>query len=415
MTTVTAMGVPGPLAGIRVVDFSAVVSGPFATMWLADQGADVVKIEMGPDGDITRGRAEPNHHRMAGLFVNCNRGKRGICVDVATPEGRAIVLELCAGADVFFQNWRPGIVEKLGLAYDDVKAVRPDIIYVSISGYGPDGPYAQRRVYDPIIQGLTGHVAIQVNPDIPIPDLHRTIVTDKATALTAAQATCAALFARERGAGGQHLQIPMLDVGAAFVFPDGYQRAGLLDDTWAPKSRTLAETYRLVATQDGHLTYYVANDKEIFGLFRALGHPEWSVDPRFDSATHRLANFEALGALIESGFAVMTTVDALEALEREQVAFGPVLSLDEVPNDVQIIHNQAMRVRKHPDLGRVREARQPVRFSGTPADVPGPLAPRLGEHTREVLYELGQSEEQIADLFDRGIAFTRPAQLGTPA
>lgn len=375
------MPVPGPLAGVRIVDFSAVVSGPFSTMWLADQGADVIKIEMGPDGDITRGRAEPNHHRMAGLYVNCNRGKRGICLDVATAEGRAIVLELCASADVFYQNWRPGIVEKLGLGYDDVRAVRPDIIYVSISGYGPTGPYSQRRVYDPIIQGLTGHVAIQVNPDIPIPDLHRTIVTDKATALTAAQATCAALFARERGAGGQHLQVPMIDVGAAFVFPDGYQRAALLDDSWAPTTRTLAETYRLVATSDGHLTYFVANDKEIFGLFRALGHPEWTADARFDSASHRLANFDALGALIESGFADLTTAEAIEVLEREQVAFGPVLSLDEVPNDAQIKHNNAMRVREHPDLGRVREARQPVRFSSTPADEPGAIAPRLGSTT----------------------------------
>jgi crotonobetainyl-CoA:carnitine CoA-transferase CaiB-like acyl-CoA transferase len=401
------MHVPGPLAGVRIVDFSAVVSGPLATMWLADQGADVVKIETGPDGDITRGRQEPDHHRLNGLFVNCNRGKRSICVDATSIEGLAIILELCAQADVFVQNWRPGVVEKLGLGYDAVRAVRPDIIYVSISGYGPDGPYAQRRVYDPIIQGLTGHVAIQVNPEIPIPDLHRTIVTDKATALTASQGVCAALFARERGAGGQHLVIPMIDVGASFVFPDGFQRAALLDDEWSPKLPTLAEVYRLVATSDGHLTYYCANDKEIFGLFRALGHEEWCADDRFSSASARTKNRETLGALISEAFNTMTTAEAIVALEQHEVAFGPVLSLDEVPENVQIIHNETMRVREHAVLGRVREVRQPIRYSGTPADVACNIAPSLGQHTREVLAELGRTPNQIEALYDAGVAFTR--------
>jgi crotonobetainyl-CoA:carnitine CoA-transferase CaiB-like acyl-CoA transferase len=401
------MHVPGPLAGVCIVDFSAVVSGPLAAMWLADQGADVIKIETGPDGDITRGRQEPDHHRLNGLFLNCNRGKRSLCIDASTPEGVGVVMELVALADVFIQNWRPGVVERLGLGYDAVRAVKPDIIYVSISGYGPDGPYSQRRVYDPIIQGLTGHVAIQVNPDIPIPDLHRTIVTDKATALTASQGVCAALFARERGAGGQHLIVPMIDVGVSFVFPDGFQRAALLDDAWAPKLPTLAEVYRLVATSDGHLTYYCANDKEIFGLFRALGHPEWCSDERFSSAWARTENLEILGALIAEGFNALSTAEAIVALEQHEVAFGPVLSLDEVPENVQIIHNESMRVREHEVLGRVREARQPIRYSATPADVPASFAPSLGQHTREVLAELGRTPAEIDALFERGIAFTR--------
>lgn len=376
-------------------------------MWLADQGADVVKIESGPDGDITRGRQEPNHHRLNGLFVNCNRGKRSLCIDVTTDDGLAAVLELCAQADVFIQNWRPGVVEKLGLSYDAVRAVRPDIIYVSISGYGPDGPYSQRRVYDPIIQGLTGHVAIQVNPDIPIPDLHRTIVTDKATALTAAQGICAALFARERGAGGQHLIVPMIDVGASFVFPDGFQRAALLDDDWAPRLPTLAETYRLVATADGHLTYYCANDREIFGLFRALGHEEWCTDERFSSPSTRARNLETLGALISEAFTALTTEEAILALEANEVAFGPVLTLDEVPVNEQILHNQTMQVREHELLGRVREVRPPIRYSATPTGEVGALAPTLGEHSQEIMAELGRTDAEIASLYDAGVLFTR--------
>jgi crotonobetainyl-CoA:carnitine CoA-transferase CaiB-like acyl-CoA transferase len=378
-------------------------------MWLADQGADVVKIESGPDGDITRGRQEPNHHRLNGLFVNCNRGKRSLCIDVTTDEGLAIVLELCAGADVFIQNWRPGVADRLGLGYEAVKAVRPDIIYVSISGYGPDGPYAQRRVYDPIIQGLTGHVAVQVNPEIPIPDLHRTIVTDKATALTAAQGICAALFARERGSGGQHLQVPMLDVGASFVFPDGFQRAALLDDQWAPRLPTLAETYRLVATSDGHLTYYCANDREIFGLFRALGHEEWCTDERFSSSWARSQNLEMLGALISEAFTTMTTQEAIVALEAHEVAFGPILGLDAVPRNEQVVHNETMRIREHELLGRIREVRQPIRYSATPTTTPGAIAPTLGQHGREILAEMGRTSDEVTGLYDRGVLFTRDA------
>ena len=192
----------GPLEGVRVVDFSAVVSGPLATMWLADQGADVVKVETLDMGDIIRmSWSYPELAGLAGLFVNNNRGKRCISLDVTSDEGREIVLDLCRRADVFVQNWRPGVVERLGLGYDDVAAVRPDIVYVSVSGYGPDGPYAQRRVYDPVIQGLTGHAAVQVNPELPFPDLVRTVVVDKATALICAQAVTAALFRVSVAAG----------------------------------------------------------------------------------------------------------------------------------------------------------------------------------------------------------------------
>ena len=392
----------GPLTGVKVVDFSAVVSGPFAAMWLADQGADVVKVENLKSPDITRGPGSPDLKGLAGLFVNCNRGKRGLSVDVTHREGRDLVLALCRQADVFVQNWRPGVVERLGLSYDDVAAINPSIVYVSISGYGPDGPYANRRVYDPIIQGLTGHVAVQVNPEIPFPDLVRTIVCDKATALTAAQSICAALFARERGAGGQHIVIPMLDVGLSFFFPDGFMAKALLDDAEADERLTLAKVYSLQRTADGHVTLYCASEKEYSALFRALGHPEWTDDPRFAADADRRANFAELSTLIVDAFASWNTAELVPRLEAEEVPFGPILGLDELQHDVQILHNNALGVRVHPVAGRVLEPRPPVRFGTIPA-APGRLAPQVGEHNDELLAELGHSPADIARLRESGV------------
>ena len=393
----------GPLVGVKVIDFSAVVSGPFAAMWLADQGAEVIKVESPGLGDVTRGMANgPYHHGMSGLYVNCNRGKKALCIDVTVAAGRQVVLDLCKDADVFIQNWRPGVVDRLGLGYDDVRAVNPQIIYVSISGYGPDGPYAQRRVYDPIIQGLSGHVAVQVNPEIPFPDLVRTIVCDKATSLATAQSVCAALFARDRGSGGQHLIVPMLDAAIAFFFPDGYMSAGLLDNETSQRSPTLAQVYRLQRTADGSLTYFCATDQEFYGLYRALGHPEWVEDERYASARQRVLNLEDLGAALAEAFETWATDDLVARLEAEQVPFGRVLSLQDLPDNPQIQHNESVRVRSHPAVGRILEARHPVRFSVTQPDVT-PLAPTMGEHNDELLAELGRSPEQIAALRSAGV------------
>lgn len=388
----------GPLEGVRVVDFSAVVSGPLAAMWLADQGADVVKVEAPGSGDIVRyAQYYPELGGLCGLFVNNNRGKRCLSVDVATDAGRDVVLDLCRRADVFVQNWRPGVVEQLGLGYEDVASVRPDIVYLSISGYGPDGPYAQRRVYDPVIQGLTGHVAVQVNPEIPFPDLVRTIVCDKATALMAAQAVTAALFARERGAGGQHLTLPMLDAGLSFFFPDGYMNKALLDDPKAELRRKLSTVYSISRTADGHVIYFVAGLEQSHALCRALGHPEWAEDERFSTPMQLIGNLAAFGQLIVDAFESWPTAEIVRRLEAEDVAFAPVLSLDEVPLDPQVVHNGTLRIREHPDIGRILEAKHPVRFSATPT-TETPLAPGLGQHTEEVLRELGRDDAAIAAL-----------------
>jgi len=385
----------GPLEGVRVVEVAGVVSVPLATMVLADQGAEVVKIEPPGTGDILR-HAPFSSGGLSAMFAGCNRGKRSVALDLAHPEGRAAALALVAGADVFVENHRPGVLARLGLGEADLRAVRPDLIHVSVTGFGPDGPYSNIRVYDPIIQGLTGHIAVQVNPDIPFPDLVRTIVCDKASALTAAQAISAALFARERGAGGQHLEIPMLDAALAFFWPDGMMGKTFLSEQAVP-GWTLAQVYRLTETADGHIVYFTAGDAEMVDLLIALGREDLSTDPMYCQLEVRVANFEKVGAVLADEFRKWKTADLLERLRAHGVASGPVLSLDEVFEDRQVLHNETVRVRRHPTAGPMREPRPPVRFSATQADET-PLAPLLGEHTDEVLTELGYDTTRITEL-----------------
>jgi len=388
----------GPLDGIKILDASAIVSGPLATMLLADQGADVIKLEPTDVGDTLR-LSPFARGGMTSFYANCNRNKRAIAVNLASEDGLAIALKLVAESDVFVQNWRPGAADRLGLGEEALRRINPDLIYCSISGYGPDGPYSQRRVYDPIIQGLTGHTAVQVNPEVPIPDLVRNIVADKSSAYTAAQAITAALFARERGAGGQHIDIPMIDASLAFFWPDG-----MLAHTFAgddkPSGLTLYQVYKLSQTSDGHLIYFAATDKEMHGLFRALGHPEWTEDPRFGVAASRsdMDNAIALGEKIAEAMLGETTEALLARMLAEDVPVGPVLNLDEVFNDPQVEHNNAILEFDHPTAGRYHQARPAARFAKTAQEPKRRLPPLHGEHTEEVLRELGYSAADLQRL-----------------
>jgi crotonobetainyl-CoA:carnitine CoA-transferase CaiB-like acyl-CoA transferase len=388
----------GPLDGIKILDVSAIVSGPLATMLLADQGADVIKLEPTDVGDTLR-LSPFARGGMTSFYANCNRNKRAIAVNLASEDGLAIALKLVAESDVFVQNWRPGAADRLGLGDEALRRINPDLIYCSISGYGPDGPYSQRRVYDPIIQGLSGHTAVQVNPEVPIPDLVRNIVADKSSAYTAAQAITAALFARERGAGGQHIDVPMIDASLAFFWPDG-----MLAHTFAgddkPSGLALYEVYKLSQTSDGHLIYFAATDKEMHGLFRALGHPEWAEDPRFGVAASRsnIDNAVALGEKIAEAMLGQTTDALLARMLEEDVPVGPVLNLDEVFNDPQVKHNNAILEFDHPTAGRYHQARPAARFAKTAQEPKRRMPPLHGEHTEEVLRELGYAEAELERL-----------------
>ena len=388
---------PGPLHGYRIIDLSQIVSGPMATMLLSDQGADVVKVEPVDGQDVLR-RPTFSRGGLSAFFLNNNRGKRSLAVDLNRPEGRQVILDLAATADVFVQNFRPGVCDRMGIGYEDLRAVNPDLVYVSISGFGPTGPYADRPILDPVIQGLTGMVAYQVNPEIPFPDLVRNIVSDKSTALTVAQAVTAALLARERGAGGQHVEVPMIDATLFFFWSDAMVDLTMVGDGVTP-GLTLAEVYRLTECLDGKLVYFAASTAHIHGVSTAVGHPEWCEDPRWclEGFTEDPQNLLDYGKMTVDAFASMSVADALAGLADGDVPSGPILEKAEVLDDPQVRHNESIVTWEHPEAGTIRQARPGARFSGTPAEM-RLHASAKGFDTDEILAGIGRNAEEIQAL-----------------
>jgi len=377
----------GPLHGVKILDLSVMISGPLSAMILGDQGAEVIKVESPGLGDLMRflGSSKAG---MTGIFIGNNRGKRSLVVDIKRPEGLDIIRRLIADADVLIQNFRPGAMERLGLAYDDVRDINPALIYVSISGFGADGPKSNRRVYDNVIQASSGLASVQVDATTGQPALFRTLICDKVTALTAAQAITAALFARERGtAGGQHITLAMLDAAVAFVWPDSAMDATLLDDD-VKRTNTIGAAY--VATQfaDGYAAVSAVSDSEFAGYFRAVGHPELVDDDRFATMASRMGNLKVLGPMLKQFCLETPLADFLRRAEEFDVPAAAIISIAELPDDPQILHNEVFVVHEHPVAGRIREPRPAARFGATAAFVGSP-APTYGEHSNEIVAELG--------------------------
>jgi crotonobetainyl-CoA:carnitine CoA-transferase CaiB-like acyl-CoA transferase len=256
-------------------------------------------------------------------------------------------------------------------------------------------------VYDPVIQALTGSIAVQVSPKTGERDLVRHVICDKASAYTAAQAITAALFARARGAGGQHVRVAMLDASLAFFWPDGMMAHTMVGDGVRP-GPTLYELYRLTETADGHLIYFAVSDAEFHGLFRALGEPGWCDDPRFRDLPSRMAHASVLEGMIRDAFRRWRTDEVLARMAAESLPAAPVLSLEQVIADPQVRHNETLLEREHPTAGVLRQPRPPARFDRTPAEA-GRLAPLLGEHTDEILAELGLPEPERHALRAQGV------------
>jgi len=394
---------PGPMDGYKIVDFSQVVSGPFATMLLADQGADVTKVEplYGP-GDVTRLLAYAKGG-MSAFYLNNNRGKRSLGMNLSSDEGRQIALDLCRDADVVVQNFRPGAMTRLGLDYDAIKAINPNVVYCTISGFGPTGPYSDRPVLDPVIQGLTGVISRQLNPQVPFPDLVRNLYADKSSAMTAAQAITAALLVRERTGEGQHVEVPMLDATMYFFWPDGMMDQTVIDEDASP-GFLLSSVYSLTDCADGKIVYFVTSDPMRQALYDALGHPEWKEDERFATmmAIANPENFQTLGVLLAEAFAALTVEQALEALIANDVPAGPILTAEEAIDDPQLQHNETLQVWQHPQAGSVRQPRPAARFEKTPASIAATASLR-GADNDAILSELGRSADDIAALRESGI------------
>ncbi|MEZ5549403.1 MAG: CoA transferase [Pseudomonadales bacterium] len=384
----------GPLNGIRVVDLTSMISGPVATMMLADQGADVIKVEP-PSGDLVRYMG-PNREGLSSGFISANRSKRSLVVDLKTSAGMAVVKKLIATADVFVQNFRPGAIERMGLGEGVVRGLREDIVYVSISGFGETGPYAHKRVYDPVIQALSGLADIQKDGETGRPKMVRTIIPDKTTALAAAQAITAALFARERGAGGQHVKLAMLDAMVAYLWPEGMSGFTFVGTEVKAARAQLAQDL-IFQTLDGYITAGAVSDAEWQGMCRALEQPEWLEDARFRTANDRIINVRERLAMTGEVLATRSSAEWLDRLDAEGVPCGPVLQRHEVFVQEQIRINGTVSEYDHPVAGRIRQPRPAAQFDKTPASMTR-HAPTLGEHTAQLLEELGFDPGTLRDL-----------------
>ena len=352
---------PGPLDGFRVIDATQMISGPVATMMLADQGADVIKIEPPAIGDLTRALAG-RWHGMSPTFAVANRNKRSVAINLKETRGVEILKRLVANADLFVQNFRPGAADRMGIGEAALRSVKPNLVYVSISGFGESGPYVHKRTYDPVIQALSGLASIQGDPVTGRPRMIRVIVPDKVTALTAAQAMTAALLARERTGQGQHVRLAMLDAVISFMWPES-MAAYTFDGSEKPITRPLNTRDLVFQTTDGYITCGAVSDSEWEGLCRALERPEWLDDDRFKTPAGRVKYADARLELAAEVLKTRTSAEWLARLDAEQVPCAPILSREDLLSDPQVAANGLIVEAIHPTAGAMRQPRPAARFA----------------------------------------------------
>jgi crotonobetainyl-CoA:carnitine CoA-transferase CaiB-like acyl-CoA transferase len=370
------------------------VAGPVATMMLADQGAEVIKVES-PHGDLMR-HFSRGRNGMNAAFLSCNRNKRSLSVDLKSAEGLEIIKKLIATAQVLVHNFRPGIAERIGLGEDAVRAIRRDIVYVSITGYGESGPYAKQRAYDPVIQAMSGLADIQRDRDTGRPRMVRTIIADYTTALTAAQAITAALFARERTGEGQHVRLSMLDAMISYLWPEAMPSLTFVGVETDPSDGEVGPDL-VFATQDRYITAAALSDDEWAGMCRALNREELIDDPRFKNAPDRSINAVERRTITSTELEKWRAEEILPRLLANDVPSAPVVSRFELLHDDQVRENHILEEFESAKFGRVRMPRPAAQFDRTPARVRA-LAPMLGADNAAILAELGYQATDIARL-----------------
>ena len=389
----------GALDGVRVLDLTTMVAGPAATMMLADQGADVIKVES-PAGDLMR-HFSRGRNGMNASFLSCNRNKRSIAVDLKSAQGLEILSRLIATAAVFVHNFRPGIAERMGLGEQAVRAIRRDIIYVSITGYGTNGPYANQRAYDPVIQAMSGLADVQRDRDTGRPRMVRTIIADYTTALTAAQAITAALFARERTGAGQHVQLSMLAAMISYMWPEAMPSLTFVGNESDPSDGEVGPDL-VFAARDRYVTVAALSDEEWSGLCRALNRRDLIDDPRFKTARDRSVNAVERRAITAAELEKWRASEILPRLLANDVPCAPVVSRFELLHDQQVRANGILEEFETGAFGKVRMPRAAARFDRTPAEV-RKMAPLLGEDSAALLRDLGYNADDVARLEKSGV------------
>ena len=405
-------GFVGPIAGIRVLDLTSVLMGPYATLQLGDLGADVIKVEP-QEGDIVRDIGPGRNPKMGGMFLHTNRSKRSVVIDLKQPAGRAALLRMAATVDVMIFNMRPKALARLGLDYESVRAVRPDIIFVALVGFGQDGPYAARPAYDDLIQGASGVPALVATASDGTPRYVPVNIADRVVGLFATQAVLAALLHRERTGEGQAIEIPMFETMTSFVLGDHF--GGLtyrppLDAGGYP--RLMSRFRRPYETLDGHICVLIYTDKHWRSFFAAIGRPEMAEDPRFTSLKARLKNIDGVYGDAGAIFRTRTTAEWRSLLEQADIPNMPMHTLATIQDDPHLEAVGFFEPVDHPVEGPVVSMRVPSRWSRSQPRAGRP-APALGAHSREVLAEAGLTQAEINALVAAGTV--REHDGGAPA
>ena len=394
----------GPLAGIRVIDQTSVVVGPICTRTLADQGADVIKVEAPGGGDLLRTMARGTRNPgMSGKFLNFNRNKRSIVLDLKLPAGLEAMRRLIAGADVFVSNVRPNALTRAGLDWSTLEKLNPRLIHCSILAFGRGGRYFDKPAYDPIIQSLSG-VAGTFERAIGEPRFVPMVMTDHVSGLIAAQAIGFALYRRERTGRGEAIEVPMFENMASFVTSEHMGAATFLPPTGeSGDNRLLSADYRPLPTKDGYITISPNTDAQAFAFFAAIGRPELKDDPRFRTAQFRSENAAAYFEVRAAGLLQKTTAEWIAIFDDLQIPAARYNSIDDLFNDPHLNDVGFFGTEQHPSEGLIRRTRIANQFSGGMRE-DGLPAPIMGQHTAEVLSEAGYGEDEIAAMIADGSA-----------